>query len=286
MGRRAENMGRLSSRVPLFTMLALSGCGRVGFDLLARESDTVGGSPDAAAGGAGSGGASSTGGVAGSSSVGGATSGGGGSAGSTGGSSLDASGAPDSGSSSGGAPADSAAPGDDGAGSVAACPNVGPLGQRWSFDTNVEGWIFTMSTGGGVLGWNGTVGSPAGGAPLGAVEADIAETGLFLGWVELDAAFGDLSQKVLSGWVFVDGNETVTAKMFVHTNGVQTSEYWADGGSVLLAPRTWTCVSISMSSPGAHGALFDPTQVTRFGVQLEGNGANARVYLDELGWSP
>jgi hypothetical protein len=144
-------------------------------------------------------------------------------------------------------------------------PSVAPI-EQWTFDSTLEGWTDTFDTGvQASLVWTGSTGQPAPGAIDFNVTPGPSDAGKASGaWIRYDMPLGDLAGRTVAAWVWLAGGPSPHLKVFAQTG----SQYvWADNGTVDLAPRTWTCVSLPVSSPSYDQASFDPTDVVRIGFE-------------------
>lgn len=284
------------------------GAGSTGTDATAGAPSSGGSSGSSGAGGAANGGASSgglsasgasggttgvggsggAGGVSGSSGAGGLASGG---ATATGGaSSGDASsggtsgtgGAASGGASTGGA-ASGGTPGTGGNGSDAGpplvCGNTTATIKVWSFDSTVESWQFWPNGSAGALSWAPLAGNPA----PGALALDVTSGTGTVGWIVMDAAAPNLAGHTASAWIKLDNsaNGSVGVKMYAQSD--PTKFAWADGGFVVLTPKTWTCLTLNFDAPVYKDATFDPTKVVRFGIEI-GGAAPLTFYVDQVAY--
>ncbi len=153
--------------------------------------------------------------------------------------------------------------------------------RQWSFDADTQGWTLFTATGvQGSLAWNGTVGMPTRGALQLDVTPDVT-TGFGLAHARyLAAPLGDLSGRTISAWLWVESGAP-RLKLYVLTG----AQYiWADNGEIPITPRTWTCISMPVSSPQyKNGPSYDPTNVVRLGFEmLSTSPAPLRVYIDSV----
>jgi hypothetical protein len=148
----------------------------------------------------------------------------------------------------------------------------------WSFNSTIESWAFWPSAGTGALTWTGAVGNPG----AGALSLDITSGSGLYGWIVMDGPAANLTGRTGSVWLWLDTVTTgVGAKLYVQTNNPSYS--WADGGFVNITPRTWTCLSIDLSSPAYQDQQYDPASILRFGVELVGPGP-VRFYADQFSY--
>ena len=171
----------------------------------------------------------------------------------------------------GATPAEGGGSGDTGAGSDGPSSNpcmtqTTPI-DEWTFDSEVAPWTFAFDTGvQATLTWTGTVGQPA----LGAIEFDVtprpSDGGSTSGaWIEYDTALGNLTGRTVAAWVRLVDGTSPQFKVYAQSG----SQYiWEDNGTVTLAPQTWTCVSLPVSSPSFNQADYDPTDVIRIGFEM------------------
>jgi len=271
--------GRLG--VSIVVGFCAASCGRVGFDLLPQDSQqavTTGG------GGAGGGrtdaAASTNGGSNGTPGTGGATSGGnanGGASGNgaTGGAtSRDAS---TGGASSGGATS-TGGRGPD-AGPPPLCGSSTGTAKVWSFSSSVESWQFWPDAGTGALSWTAATGNPT----AGALSMDITGGTGRVGWIVMDAAAPNLTGHTGAVWLWLDTQTNGTIGVKIYAQSDITKFAWADGGFIVLTPKTWTCVTIDFDTPVYKDATFDPTKVVRFGIELSGT-APLTLYADQFAY--
>jgi hypothetical protein len=153
--------------------------------------------------------------------------------------------------------------------------------EQWTFDATAQGWTLLLDTDvAATLTWTGTTGNPA----AGALEVDTnpapSDAAVLRGaWLVLDQTPpSDLSDRTLSAWVWLDSGPSPHLKAFAQTG---TQWAWADGGTFLLTPHAWTCVSLSASAPAYNQANYDPTDVIRIGFEMLGPAA-FRVYVDSV----
>jgi hypothetical protein len=166
--------------------------------------------------------------------------------------------------------------------SSAACATASASGvKQWTFDTSTEGW--SLLDGAGVtVTWANNVGSPTAAGALEVdglpVTDDAASSQSHVGFDESPAV--DLSGRTLAAWLWLDSGTSPSLKLFVQTGRIYT---WADGGSVVLPLRTWTCVSLNVSAPAyaSQNGVYDPTNVIRVGFEFDGS-ASYRVYVDSV----
>ncbi|MDP9036927.1 MAG: hypothetical protein M3O50_19180 [Myxococcota bacterium] len=153
--------------------------------------------------------------------------------------------------------------------------------RQWTFDADMQGWTLFTATGvQGSLLWNGTVGMPTRGALQLDVTPDVT-TGFGLVHARyLTSALGDLSGRTISAWLWVETGAP-RLKLYVLTG---PQYIWADNGEVPVAPRTWTCVSMPVSSPlYKNRPTYDPTNVVRLGFEmLSTSSTPSRVYIDTV----
>jgi hypothetical protein len=173
----------------------------------------------------------------------------------------------------------SMAPPDSEASSVA-CSGNGETVDDWTFDSDVEGWALALDTDVvATLGWTGSTGHPS----LGALQVEVkpsqhdggAANG---GWLKHSDAYGDLSGRTVSAWVWLESGETPNLKVFAQTG---TQYVWSDNGTVHLRPKTWTCVSLPISTPSYNQPGYDPTDVVDIGFELLGS-SSFEVYVDTV----
>jgi hypothetical protein len=145
-------------------------------------------------------------------------------------------------------------------------PQTTPI-DEWTFDSEVQPWTFAIDTGvQATLTWTGTAGNPT----LGAVEFDVtprpSDGGSTSGaWIEYDTALGNLTGRTVAAWVRLVDGTSPQFKVYAQSG----SQYiWEDNGTVTLAPQTWTCVSLPVSSPSFNQADYDPTDVIRIGFEM------------------
>lgn len=169
----------------------------------------------------------------------------------------------------------------DGAGAPLACSAVATPTQEWTFDSDVQGW--TLATDTGVIGtrsWTGSLGNPSSGALEVAVTSSASDAAADGAWAEYDATpLGNLSGRTVSAWVWLDSGPSPHLKLFVQTGSQYT---WADNGTIDLAQRVWTCVSMPVSSPSyTNGPNYDPTNVVRLGFEMLASSP-FRIYIDTV----
>jgi hypothetical protein len=150
----------------------------------------------------------------------------------------------------------------------------------WTFDSTVEGWALDLDKGvTASFTWTGSTGYPS----LGAVEVQIipaqndggAPNG---GWIQYAHAFGDLSGRTVSAWVWLESGPSPYLQVFAQTG----SQYaWGDNGTLRLRPRTWTCVSLPISTPYYNQPGYDPTDVVTVGFLFLATASFA-VYVDTV----
>ncbi|MDP8999505.1 MAG: hypothetical protein M3O46_05280 [Myxococcota bacterium] len=174
---------------------------------------------------------------------------------------------------------DSALP-PDGATSNDPCMGSQTPVRQWTFDSNAQGWLLSMNAGvQGSLTWTGTIGMPAPGALQIDVNPGRASLGAWARYVAMPV--GDLSGRTISAWLWLESGPTPRVKLYVQTG---TQYTWADNGTISLALRAWTCVSVAVSAPSyTNGPNYDPTNVVRLGFELLSNSASPfRIYVDTV----
>jgi hypothetical protein len=150
----------------------------------------------------------------------------------------------------------------------------------WTFDSGTQGWALALDTGVmATLEWTASVGQPS----LGALEVSITpkeDDGGTVngGWLKYPHAFGDLSGRTVSAWVWLESGESPNLKVFAQTG---TQYVWSDNGTVHLRPRTWTCVSLPISTPSYDQPDYDPTDVVNIGFELLGS-TSFQVQIDTI----
>jgi hypothetical protein len=164
--------------------------------------------------------------------------------------------------------------------SSAACSGDHTPVQQWTFDSTAQGWTLSLDTGvDASVAWIGTTGNPSPGALQVDVTPYADDGGAMNGaWLQYDMPLGDLAGRTVSAWVYLDSGTSPSLKVFVQTG---TQYEWADNGIVLLAPRTWTCVSLPLSTPAYNQPSYDPTEVINVGLQLLG-AAPFHLYVDTV----
>jgi hypothetical protein len=280
--------------------VASSGCGRLGYELIASTEEggalhgdggragdggsgaaagagglddddggagrSNGGSSGAGNGGTGARGGSSSAGSGGMEENGAASSGG------AGGSGAGGSGALDDGGSDGSLPVpDGAAPD---AGTTACGPSAGAL-QTWPFDSQTSGWAWSPDLGAGTLTWTASTGNPA----PGALALDVPSGSGRLGWVLYTFSPTDLRGQIAHAFIRLESGTDVGVKLFVQSQSYD----WADGGHVLLTPGVWTCLTLDFDAPVYASAAFDASTVFHFGIEVGGTGPLS-VHVDQLGY--
>jgi hypothetical protein len=162
-----------------------------------------------------------------------------------------------------------------------ACATAGASAvKQWTFDATTEGWAVLDGTGTTVTWVN------AGPTP-GALEVDglpvIGDAASSQSHIGVDELPGvDLSGRTLSALLWLDSGTSPTIKLFVQTGPLYT---WADGGSIVLPLRTWTCASLNVSAPSytSQNGVYDPTDVVRIGFELD-ETAPYRLYIDSVSY--
>jgi hypothetical protein len=173
----------------------------------------------------------------------------------------------------------SKAPRPDAASSVA-CTRADATVYQWTFDSSVQAWALVLDTGvTGSLAWTDNTGMPSPGALKVEITPKEEDGGATNGgWLQYPHAFGDLSGRTVSAWVWLDRDESSNLKVFAQTG----SQYvWSDNGTVSLVPRAWTCVSLPISNPSYTQPNYDPTDVINIGFELLGT-APFHVYVDSV----
>lgn len=169
---------------------------------------------------------------------------------------------------------------DAAASSSAACGAPGPFVDEWTFDASVESW--TVAVDPGVLGnvsWTAATGEPSPGALELEVTPSPADGGSAGGaWLQVNGSYGDLTGRTVTAWIWLDSGEGPQLKVFAQS-GPQYG--WEDDGTIHLLPRTWTCVSLPVSTPSYEQAWFDPTDVIRIGFEMLSD-APFRVMVDSV----
>jgi len=175
------------------------------------------------------------------------------------------------------APEDAGAAGDalsEAGVSSLACTGDQPAVEEWTFDSGIEGWTLSIDTG-----VDGSTGDPSPGALRVDVAPYVDDAGGINGaWLVYEMPLGDLSARTVSAWVWLDSGTTPHLKVFVQTG---TQYAWGDNGTILLTPRTWTCVSLPVSTPAYNQAHYDPTDVITVGFELLG-AASFQLYVDTV----
>jgi hypothetical protein len=160
------------------------------------------------------------------------------------------------------------------------CTAVEQAVLEWTFDGGTSNWVLSIESDvEASLSWTADAGKPS----LGAVEVSVtpreSDSGETSGaWLQYDASLGDISNRTVSAWVWLDTGPSPNLKLFVQTG---TQWVWADNGTVSLEAGTWTCVSLETSSPSFSQANYDPTDVVRLGFQMLGD-APFRVFVDTV----
>lgn len=153
--------------------------------------------------------------------------------------------------------------------------------EQWTFGTSVDGWALLLDTDvTATLTWTGSTGNPAAGALQVDANPAPSDAAVLSGaWLVLDQTPpSDLSERTLSAWVWLDSGPSPHLKAFAQTG---TQWAWADGGTFLLTPNAWTCVSLNVSAPAYNQANYDPADVVRIGFEMLGPAA-FRVYVDSV----
>jgi hypothetical protein len=164
-----------------------------------------------------------------------------------------------------------------------ACGKATAPVMQWTFDTAIESWISTPSKGATApLTWTGSTGDPTDGA-LQVVytppSESVADSGTQDGvWLDVDINPSDLSKRTVSAEVWLDEGPSPQFRTFVQS---ETDYAWADNGLVVLPLRTWTCVSLPVSTPDFSQPEYDPTQVIRIGFEMLTN-VPLRIYIDTV----
>ncbi len=162
-----------------------------------------------------------------------------------------------------------------------ACSNSAAPVQEWTFDTTIQGWIVTVdpvqvtST----VTWTGSTGDPA----PGALQVDFTPAPPDAGrgsavWVQFDMAPSDFTDRTLSAWAWLDSGPSPHFLTYALTGA---SYVWADNKPHTLAPHTWTCLSLPLSTPAFNNPGYDPTQVVRIGFEMYIDSP-FRVFLDTV----
>jgi hypothetical protein len=144
---------------------------------------------------------------------------------------------------------------------------------QWTFDSTLDSWTSTSDTGvQTALSWTGSLGQPTPGAvhfevtPRTSDGGATSDGGSTSGaWVENDAPPANLAGRTIAGWAYLESGPSPQLKVFAQTG---PQYIWADNGTVHLAPQTWTCVSLPLSSPSFSQPDFDPTNVIRLGFEM------------------
>jgi hypothetical protein len=159
------------------------------------------------------------------------------------------------------------------------CTSTQTVVRQWTFDTSTEGWTIDSDPNfQSVLAWTGTIGYPAPGAlAIDVTPPDDAgpSSGVLL---EYTTSLGSLAGRVASAWVWLDSGSSPKLKMFAQT-GAQYA--WADNGTVTLAPKTWTCVALPLSTPSFNNVGYDPTNVIALGFEMLATSP-FHVYVDTV----
>lgn len=161
-------------------------------------------------------------------------------------------------------------------GSGPVCASTSGTSQVWSFNSTVESWQYWPNAGPGTLSWTAATGNPT----AGSLALDVTSGNGTLGWLVFDAPAPNLSGHTASVWLYLDSG-TAGIKMYAQSN--PSSYAWADGGYVVLTPKTWMCITINYSSPVYEDATFDPTNIVRIGVEIGGTGP-LRIYADQFAY--
>jgi hypothetical protein len=168
----------------------------------------------------------------------------------------------------------------DGEVSSLACTGDEATVYDWTFDSNVAPWALSLDTGvTASLMWTGTTGYPS----LGAMEVQItpqqSDGGTPNGgWIQYSHAFGDLTGRTISAWVWLESGTSPDLQVFTQTG----SHYaWGDNGTVQLRPQTWTCVSLPISTPYYNQPGYASTDVVTIGFLFLGSASFA-VYVDTV----
>jgi hypothetical protein len=167
----------------------------------------------------------------------------------------------------------------DGATPSLACNDLQAPVRQWAFDADVEGWTFFGNPSvRGTVSWVGSTGSPA----PGALKVDVTQLDNTLtaqgSWVQYATPLGPLGGRTVSAMIWLDAGPSPRVKLFVQTG---TQYAWGDGGTVVLTPLTWTCLTLSVSEPSYNGPNYDPSSVMALGFELLGSEP-FRVYVDSV----
>jgi hypothetical protein len=162
----------------------------------------------------------------------------------------------------------------------APCIHDGAPIYAWTFDSSVESWALSLDTGvKATSAWTGSTGYPT----LGAVDIQITPQPNDAGdtnggWIQYAQAFGDLSGRTVSAWVWLESGKSPDLQFFAKTG----SQYvWGDNGTVHLHPQTWTCISLPISAPYYTQPGYDPTDVVTIGFLFLGTDSFT-VYVDTV----
>lgn len=158
---------------------------------------------------------------------------------------------------------DASTPTGDGAGEQQVNCAQRPVTTHYAFTSSQEGWMFKLNTGYvGSSKWAvDGIGEP------GSIQIDVtAGSGsTLLGWLYAPMPVGDLSARYSALWL-----RSATANLQVKHYARNANAEWADGGSVVLAQATWTCVTLDIGNPAFRTTGFDGTIVDELGVQIDG----------------
>ncbi len=78
--------------------------------------------------------------------------------------------------------------------------------------------------------------------------------------------------------MWLESGTSPQVKLFVQTG---TTYAWADAGTVVLAPRAWTCLSLDLSAPQYNQPNYDPTKVITLGFETQAIDP-FRLFVDDV----
>lgn len=168
----------------------------------------------------------------------------------------------------------------DGKVSSLACTGGETTIDDWTFDSDVEDWALSLDTGvKASFAWTDSTGYPSSGAVEVNITPEQNDAGSPNGgWIQYSHAFGDLSGRTVSAWVWLESGTSPALQFFAKTG---TQYVWGDNGTVRLQPQTWTCVSLPISTPYYSQPGYDPTDVVTIGFLFLGT-ASFVVYVDTV----
>jgi hypothetical protein len=139
----------------------------------------------------------------------------------------------------------------------------------WSFDTSTEGWTVSADAAHAFLQWTGAR----------VLQVDVVPDGNRVWTVEVELLedFGDLSGEHLAAYILIEDPD-VRAGVFVQSLGGISDDYWANGDWMIPPEGSWVCLDLAVDAPVFSGADYEPTRVTRLGVNFEGVGP-ARAFV-------